>query len=125
MVATVSSGAAIVAVWRYQRAAPVPATLEALDSARVALLRAVQASDPSLRVIRSHTGRLHGAPTVVLDAVEQISGQQRRVRSIHLFGSGAEFVVDEYAPVSDFTAVDHVVFSPLRRSLTLMQVPVA
>jgi hypothetical protein len=122
MVATVSSGAAIVAVWRYQRTAPTPATSAALDQTRAGLIRAAQGSDPSLRVIRSHLGRLHGAPTVILDAVEQISGHERRVRSIHMFGSGAEFVADEYAPTSVFAAVDHIVFSPLRRSLTLIPV---
>jgi hypothetical protein len=42
-----------------------------------------------------------------------------------MFGSGAEFVVDEYAPTKVFTAVDHVVFSPLRRSLTLIPVSAA
>jgi hypothetical protein len=120
MVATVTSGAAIVAVWRYKQAAPVPGTSAALDQTRTALIRAAEAKDPSLRVIRSHLGRLHGAPTVVLDAVEQISGYERRVRSVHLFGYGSEFVVDEYAPTSEFSAVDHVVFSPLRRSLTLI-----
>ncbi len=120
MVATVTSGAAIVAVWRYPRAAPVPGTSAALEKTRTALIRAAQAKDSSLRVISSHLGRLHGAPTIVLDAAEQISGYERRVRSTHLFGSGAEFVVDEYAPTNEFSAVDHVVFSPLRRSLTLI-----
>jgi hypothetical protein len=125
MVATVTSGAAIVAVWRYHRTAPTPATVAALDQTRRALIRAVQSSDPSLQLIRSHLGRLHGAPTVILDAIEQIGGRERRVRSIHMFGSGAEFVVDEYAPTSEFAAVDHVVFSPLRRSLTLIPVSAA
>jgi hypothetical protein len=74
-------------------------------------------------LIRSQLGRLHGAPTIILDATERIAGNERRVRSIHMFGPGAEFVVDEYAPTNMFAAVDHLAFSPLRRSLTLLAVP--
>ena len=120
LVATVNSGAAIVAVWRYRRAAPAPQTSSALAQTRSALIRSVRAGDPSLRLIRSQLGRLHGAPTIILDATERIAGQERRVRSIHMFGSGEEIVVDEYAPTDIFATVDQVVFSPLRRSLTLL-----
>jgi len=122
LVATVNSGAAIVAVWRYPRTAPAPATSAALNQTRSALIRSAQAGDPSLRLIRSQLGRLHGAPTIILDATERIAGNDHRVRSIHMFGSGDEVVVDEYAPTDIFAAVDHAVFSPLRRSLTLLSV---
>jgi hypothetical protein len=99
MVATVTSGAAIVAVWRYPRTAPAPASSPALEQTRAAPIREVQSGDPSLRL-----------------------GQERRVRSIHMFGSRAEYVVYEYASASLFPMVDQVVFSPLRRSLTLVPV---
>jgi hypothetical protein len=121
-VATVNSGAAIVALWRYRRTAPVPATPAALAQTRAALISSARSSDPSLRVIGSQLGRLHGAPTIILDATERIAGHERRVRSIHMFGSGEEVVVDEYAPPDIFARVDPVVFSPLRRSLTLFPV---
>ncbi len=61
-----------------------------------------------------------GSPAVVLDATEQIAGQGRRVHSIHLFTPSGELVVEEYAPSDVFHAVDHEVFSPLKRSLALM-----
>lgn len=122
LLATVNSGAAIVAVWRYPRTAPAPATAGALDQTRSALIRSAQSRDTSLRLIRSRVGRLHGAPTVILDATERIADQERRVRSIHMFGSDAEVVVDEYAPPDIFASIDRVVFSPLRRSLTLLPV---
>ncbi len=122
LIATVNSGAAIVAVWRYPRTAPAPATTAALKQTRSALIRSAQASDPSLRLIRSSLGGQHGTPTIILDATERIAGNERRVRSIHMFGSGDEVVVDEYAPTDIFAAVDHGVFSPLRRSLTLLPV---
>jgi hypothetical protein len=121
-VATVNSGAAIVALWRYPRAAPPPATATALAQTRSALIRSARSSDPSLRVIGSQLEHLHGAPTIILDVTERIAGQERRVRSIHMFGSGDEVVVDEYAPPDIFARVDPVVFSPMRRSLTLFPV---
>lgn len=120
LVATVSSGAAIVAVWRYPRTAPAPETSSALARTRSALIRSAQASDPTLRLIGSHLGRLHGAPAIILETTERIAGQERRVRSIHMFGSGEEVVVEEYAPTDIFATVDHLVFSPLRRSLALL-----
>jgi hypothetical protein len=121
-VATVNSGAAIVALWRYPRNAPPPATSAALAQTRSALIRSARSNDPSLRILRSQVGRLHGAPTIILDATERIAGQERRVRSIHMFGSGDEVVVDEYAPPDIFARVDPLVFSPLRRSLMLLPV---
>lgn len=122
LLATVNSGAAIVAVWRYPRTAPVPATSTALAQTRSALLRSAQATDPSLRLIDSQLGRLRGTPTIILDATERIAGHERRVRSIHMFGPHDEVVVDEYAPTDIFARVDHAVFSPLKRSLTLLPV---
>lgn len=122
-VATVNSGAAIVALWRYPRTNPAPTTAAALAQTRSALIRSARSSDPSLRVISSQYGRLHGAPTIILDATERIAGRERRVRSVHMFGSDDEVVVDEYAPPDIFARVDPVVFSPLRRSLMLLPVP--
>lgn len=119
-VATVNSGAAIVALWRYPRTAPPPTTGAALANTRSALIRSARSADPSLRVIRSELGSLHGVPTIIVDATERIAGHERRVRSIHMFGSADEVVVDEYAPPDIFAKVDPLVFSPLRRSLTLL-----
>jgi hypothetical protein len=123
LLATVNSGAAVVALWRYPRTTSAPATSAALDQTRAALIQSAQTSDPGLRLIRSDMGRQHGAPTIILDATERIAGHDRRVRSIHMFGSNDEVVVDEYAPPDIFAAVDHIVFSPLRRSLTLLPAP--
>jgi hypothetical protein len=59
--------------------------------------------------------------TIVVDAIESIAGRRRRVRSFHVFVRGAEIVLDEYAPVAMFHAVDHSVFSPLNHSLVLLR----
>jgi hypothetical protein len=116
---TVSSGPAVVTVWRYPRSAPPPTGRLALRSARAALISAARGRGHSLRLIRTSLTRIAGAPTIVLDAFDRIAGRRRRVRSLHIFVPNAEIVLDEYAPPAEFHAVDHSVFSPLNHSINL------
>jgi hypothetical protein len=122
LIAVISSGPATISVWRYQRRPPPPASATELSRTRAQLIGAAQARDPTLRVIRTKVAQIDRAQAIELDAVERIAGQQRRVRSIHMFLAGAELVLEEYAPVDQFHAVDHAVFSPLKRSLRLIGV---
>ncbi len=122
LVSVVSSGAAVVAVWRYRRSSPAPAGAAALRHARSVLIDAARARDASLQVIKAKAVTLDRAHGFELDAIERIDGQIRRVRSTHLFLAGAEVVLEEYAPTGSFHAVDHAVFSPLKRSLRLSAV---
>jgi hypothetical protein len=62
---------------------------------------------------------VNGVKGIQLVATERISGQQRRVRSTHLFDRRAEIVIDAYAPPGDFARLDDSVFQPLIRSLRL------
>jgi hypothetical protein len=119
LAATISSGPAVIAVWRYRRSAPPPAGRHALALGRAALISAARARDPSLKLIRTALTALEGAPTIVLDAFERISGVPRRVRSLHIFVPGSEIVIDEYAPASDFHTIDRDVFSPLDHAINL------
>src|SRR5437588_6990613 len=119
MVTVVTSGAAVVAVWRFQRQEPLPSLPDALARARKQLIRAARARDASLQLIRSKLVTVARARAIEVDAIERIRGQVRRVRSTHVFAFGAELVLEEYAPVDLFHAVDHAVFSPLKRSLLL------
>jgi hypothetical protein len=113
----ISSGPAVVAVWAYPTAPARPG--HGLAVRRHALIRAARARDPALRLIRSRTLTLGGSPAIELDAFEHVAGQLRRVRSTHLFFGAREIVLDEYAPPAIFHAIDHEVFSPLKRSLLL------
>jgi hypothetical protein len=93
-----------------------------LQQARSALIAAARARDLTLRVIASAVVDVHGLHAVELDAVEKIRGQVRRVRSAHVYEAGAELVIDEYAPQSQFHEADRTVFSPLLHSLRLGRV---
>lgn len=111
------SGLSVVEIWRYARRQPPPATTAALRRAKNALVRAAKASDPRLHVIRSRVITLAGLPTIELSVTETVAGQLRRDRSLHVFTHGTELVLDTHAPANEFHAVDHAVFSPIKRSL--------
>jgi hypothetical protein len=109
LVLTLNSGPAVVALWRFARAA-----------ARAALITATRARDRTLALLSSRLMRIDGARAVQLQARERIGGQVRRVSSTHVYVPGAELVLDEYAPPAQYAAIDRSVFAPIRRSLALL-----
>jgi hypothetical protein len=120
MVAVYSSGSAIISLWRFpSRSGPITATPR-LQKALAALVKATRARDPGLALERTGLSRVSGAGAVIIDAVEQVAGRLRRVRSEHVYVNRAELVLDAYAPPAQFPTVDHEVFSPVRESLTLL-----
>jgi hypothetical protein len=125
LIGTVSSGSAMIALWRYPRTAALPSDHAALESALKALVTAARTRDPHLQLIRSAITKADGKPAVEVDVVEHIGTEVRRVRSVHVYAAGAEVVLEEYSPPSMFHSVDHTVFSPVRRSLRLVSSPAA
>jgi hypothetical protein len=120
MVAVISSGPAIMSLWRYPSSQGALTTPSQLHGALSALISAAKSQDPTLQVERTGLSSVDGAGAVIIDGLEHVAGKLRRVRSEHVYVNGAELVLDAYAPVSDFTTVDHSVFSPVRKSLTLL-----
>jgi hypothetical protein len=120
LVLAMFSGLSIVEVWRYPRSEPLPTTPAQLRPAKDALVEAVQTREPHPHVIRSRVIAVAGAPAIELSVIETIGGQLRRDRSLHVFIKGMEVVLEASAPVSEFHAVDHAVFSPIKRSLRLI-----
>lgn len=119
LLATISSGAATVALWSHPRRDPPPADHATLVRLERRLLNTARRLDPTLTLIGASVSSQAGHPAVELDALEHVSGRLRRVRSVHVFTAGAEVVIDAYAPPANFHAVDHAVFSPLKRTLRL------
>jgi hypothetical protein len=119
LVTTISLSSAVAALWSYPRTTPAPSGSSALAAAQARLIAAAQHKDPSFRLIRANVSLVDGYPAIELDAFERINGSPRRVRSTHVFTGSSEVVLDEYAPAALFHAVDHAVFSPLKRSLRL------
>ncbi len=124
LVSTVSSGTAIVAIWRYPAGAP-PSGARALRGAERRLIQRASARDRGLSLIGARITLLDGTPAVQIDAIEQIGGHQRRVRSMHVFRRHAQVVLEEYAPPNIFGAEDRMVFARLEGSLLLTAVTTA
>ena len=116
---TVTSGDAVIALWRYVRILPLPRGHAAMSAARRALIAAIEARQAGIRVIRARIVHLGGARGIELNALERVKGQLRRVRSTNLYSGQQEIVLEVYAPAGLFHSVDHSVFSPLRRSLRI------
>jgi hypothetical protein len=118
-VATVSAGFGQITVWRYARDEPLPVTRTHLDNARKALIAQVQARDPSFDVGSSRIILRRGLRAVEIVGLGTIQGVRRRARSLHVYGRGAEVVVDAFAPPREFPRVDKQTFRPALRSLKL------
>jgi hypothetical protein len=122
LVATVTSGRATIAVWRFPRAEPLPGSAEDLRRARRTLLAAARARDPSFRLHPTHAvtrRRVGGLRALEVRGTGTVEGQERAVRSLHVYGFGGEVVVDALAPPAQFGRVDREVFGPLLRSVRL------
>jgi hypothetical protein len=119
LVATVQSGPAQIAVWRYPRTEPLPKTSAELTQARDLLLQAAKARDQTFKETRTAITKVDGHPTIEIRGTETISGQARTVRSTHVYAFGAEVVVDAFAPADVFGQVDREAFVPIVKSLRL------
>jgi hypothetical protein len=117
LVTTITTGRAAIAVWRYPRTEPLPATTRALEQAKSALLAAAKARDATFAPQDARATRVDGRGAVEVRGTETVEGARRAVRSTHVFAFGAELVVDASAPPRDFARVDRQVFGPLLRSL--------
>jgi len=120
-VATISSGEALVTIWRYPRTEILPATGAALRAARAQLVEIARSRDPRMTFSSTRTARIGGAPAIVLTGLELVSGVRRSVRSVHVYAHGAEVVFDAIAPPAAFAVVDRIVFRPVAASLRLTE----
>jgi hypothetical protein len=119
LVASIVSGTATVALWRYSRTEPLPASAAAFQTAKRALVRAAQKRDRTLKVDQARVIRFHGRPALQIVGVETVGGEQRMVRSTHIFREKSEIVVEALAPPAIFSGLDRTVFGPLLRSLKI------
>jgi hypothetical protein len=118
-VTLITSGGAVIALWRYPRSGPLPSSAGELRSALQRLIVSARAREPKLRLIGSKIETVGGHPALELDTVQQIGPSLRQVSSTHVFSPAAEVVLEEYAPTALFPSVERSVFAPVRRSLTV------
>jgi hypothetical protein len=117
LLATLTSGRATIAIWRYPRTEPLPRTTKDLEATKDSLIAAVKTRDPGFAVTSSRILRGQTRRGVELIGTGENSGFDRRARSLHLFGGGAEVVLDQYATPAQFATVDGDVFRAVAQSL--------
>jgi hypothetical protein len=117
LVAMMSSGQALVAIWRYPRAQPLPSGLAQLRSARHALLLGARARDPTFAARQDRILHLAGEPAIEMLGLETVGGRRQALRSVHVYAHDAEFVIDALAPANYFAGVDASLFVPLLSTL--------
>jgi len=117
LLATLTSGNATIAIWRYPRTEALPATPAELTSARDALVQAAKARDPTFTVQKAKATRAAHHPAVVIVAHETVAGHPRTVRSTHVYGDGGEIVVDAFAPQRVYAVLEDSIFRRVVRSL--------
>ncbi|MFL5823973.1 MAG: hypothetical protein ACJ764_11080 [Solirubrobacteraceae bacterium] len=118
-VALVTSGGAVISLWRYRRSGPSPNTLSELQSALRRLISSARARQPTLRLIASRVESVDGRPALELETIQRIGQAIRQVTSTHVFSPAGEIVLEEYAPQPVFPGLERTVFAPVRRSLTV------
>jgi hypothetical protein len=123
LVASIASGTALVAIWRYPRTEPLPRSARAYATAKTGLLKAAQARDKSLKVTRSKVIHFQGKPALEIVGTETVGGAPRMVRSTHIFRDRSEIVVEALAPVPVFASLDPTVFAPLLKSVRIKPLP--
>jgi hypothetical protein len=119
LVATIQSGPAQIAIWRYPRTEPLPRNGAQLTQARDLLLQAAKARDQTFKESKTTITKIGGHPAIQVRGTETLAGQPRTVRSTHVYAFGGEVVVDAFAPANVFGQVDRDAFRPLVRSLRL------
>ena len=117
LVAMMSSGQAVVSIWRYPRSQVLPHGLAQLRRARHALVTAAHARDPTFVAAGGRIVKIDGQPAIDLTGHETVQGQPRLLRSVHVYAHGAEYVVDALAPAAYFAAADASLFVPLLETL--------
>lgn len=117
LLTTLTSGRATIAVWYYPRTEPLPRTRSDLEATRDSLVAAIKTRDPEFSVTSTRILRDASRRGVEVIGTGTNSGFPRRTRSLHLFGAGAEVVLDMYATPDQFAAVDGDVFRDVGRSL--------
>lgn len=117
----ISTGTAVISVWRYPRSEPLPSAPDQLEAALENLLAAARARDPDLLVLDEGVLELDGRPAVALTVSTEIAGRRRTVQSVHAYAFGAETVIDAYAGPRDFFRVNQQTFLPVLRSVELSE----
>lgn len=106
-----------VSAYAYRRAEQLPRTARELRDARRRLVRTTRGRDSGYKLERSRTTEVDGARTVELLGEQTLGRTRLRIRSLHVYRGGAEYVIEVAAPVRLFARFDRAVTPVIERTL--------
>ena len=120
--AQLSSGGALASVYAYPRTdlGSDPASVAA---ARGRLIKSLESRDPGFLVEGSRVTEVDGSPAVEIRGRGTIAGEPVRIRSIHVYRPGVEWLIDAYARPAQFAEANRVAFVPMLASIRLGKNP--
>ncbi len=115
---TISTDGAAATVYGYARRdlGTDPVSVEAQ---RRRIIRSLERRAPGFRRFGTSVTTIDGSPAVQVLGRGPIDGHTVRVRSVHVFKPGVEWVIDAYATPRNYPAANRIGFTPLLDSLRL------
>jgi hypothetical protein len=120
--AQLSSGGALASVYAYPRTdlGTDPASVAA---ARGRLIKSLERRDPGFLVSSSKVTNVDGSPAVEIRGRGTIAGEPMKIRSVHVYRPGVEWLIDAYARPAQFAEANRVAFDPMLASIKLGKHP--
>ena len=120
--AQLSSGGALASVYAYPRSdlATDPASIEA---ARRRLIQSLHRRDPGFLIESTKISEVDGSPAVEIRGRGTIAGEPVKIRSVHVYRPGVEWLIDAYARPPQFAEANRIAFAPMIASLQLSENP--
>lgn len=112
------SGQGQIVVWEYPRTEPLPTTRRNLRNTRRSLRAAITTRDPNFRFTAALLRRVP-QPAVEIAGIGTLAGARRSIRSLHVYASGKETVVDCIGPITDAAEFNSTVCTPVLDSLSV------
>ncbi len=106
-----------VSAYAYRRSEQVPRNARELRAARRRLVRTTRGRDRGYRLERSRTAKVDGARAIELLGEQTLGRTRLRIRSVHVYRGGAEYVIEVAAPRRQFARFDAAVWPLISRTL--------
>ena len=120
--AQLSSGGALASVYAYPRT-DLGTDAASVAAARGRLIKSLERRDPGFLVASTKTTEVDGSPAVEIRGSGTIAGEPVKIRSVHVYRPGVEWLIDAYARPAQFAEANRVAFAPMLASIKLSENP--
>ena len=120
--AQLSSGGALASVYAYPRT-DLGTDPPSVEAARERLIKSLERRDPGFLVEGSKITEIDGSPAVEIRGRGTIAGEPVKIRSVHVYRPGVEWLIDAYARPRQFAEANRTAFEPMLASIKLSENP--